>query len=122
MHFSRIAALVAASLVLAPAAASTTTSSGLHGKVTRGPIMPVCREDKPCSGPAAVTLVFTRAGAPAVRTRSGADGLYRVTLRPGYYTVTTTLNGPSKQPRPTRVHVRRGHVDRLDFSIDTGIR
>jgi hypothetical protein len=84
--------------------------------------MPVCREDKPCDGPAAVTLLFTRAGAQAVHTRSGADGLYRVTLRPGYYTVTTTLNSPSRQPHPTHVHVRRGHVDRLDFSIDTGIR
>jgi len=53
---------------------------------------------------------------------SAADGAYRILLPAGYYTVSTTLNGPSRSPKPTHIHVRRGHIDRLDFSIDTGIR
>jgi hypothetical protein len=68
-----------------------------------------------------VTLVFTRAGSTH-RVHSATNGAYRILLQPGYYTVSTAANGLSRRPEPTRVHVRRGHVDRLDFSIDTGIR
>jgi hypothetical protein len=122
MHARRAALLLVASLLAVPAATATTAPSGLHGKVTRGPITPVCRTDKPCSGPAAVSLVFTRAGAQPQRTRSAADGLYRILLRPGSYTVSTTLAGPRSQPTPSHVHVRPGHVDAINFAIDTGIR
>jgi hypothetical protein len=121
MHLRHLVVLAAAALALAPAALSASAPSGLHGTVTRGPTTPVCREGVSCESPAAVTLVFTRVGAASQRTRSAADGSYRILLRPGYYTV-TTLRGPSHRTSPTRVHVRRGHVDKLDFEIDTGIR
>jgi hypothetical protein len=98
------------------------TVSGLQGTVTKGPTMPVCRVDQPCSAPAQVTLLFRRAGH-TFRTRSTADGRYRITLAPGYYTVSTVERiGIAPNIRPHAVHVRRAHVDRLDFSIDTGIR
>ena len=96
--------------------------SGLHGTVTKGPTMPVCRVGQPCSAPAQVTLVFRRAGH-VYRTRSGTDGRYRIVLLPGIYTVSTVERiGIYRNIRPHAVHVRRGHVDKLDFSIDTGIR
>lgn len=96
--------------------------SGLHGTVTKGPTTPVCREGIPCSAPAQVTLLFRRAGR-TTRVRSSATGAYRADLAPGYYTVTTTERiGITRNIRPERVHVRAGHVDRLDFTIDTGIR
>jgi hypothetical protein len=96
--------------------------SGLQGVVTKGPTAPVCRVGQPCSAPARVTLVFRRGGR-TFRTRSAADGRYRITLAPGYYTVTTVERiGIGRNIRPHAVHVRRAHVDRLDFSIDTGIR
>ena len=60
--------------------------SGLHGTVTKGPTMPVCRVGRPCSAPVQVTLVFRRAGH-VYRARSGTDGRYRIVLLPGYYTV-----------------------------------
>jgi hypothetical protein len=70
-----------------------------------------------------VTLVFVRPGHPATRIRSDTTGRYRVTLAPGYYTVRTLEpNGIGRSIRPARVHVRPGHVDRIDFAIDTGIR
>jgi hypothetical protein len=122
MHLHRLAPLLALTLLAVPAAAGSATPSGLRGTVTRGPITPVCREDQPCDGPASVTLVFARVGAKPQRVRSAANGAYRILLRAGYYTVATTLNGPSRRTSPTRVHVRRGHVDKLDFTIDTGIR
>lgn len=96
--------------------------SGLQGVVSRGPIVPVCRDGEPCTAPAQVTLLFRRPGR-VYRTRSHADGSYRIVLPPGTYTVTTVERaGMSRSLRPRRVHVRARHVDRLDFSIDTGIR
>lgn len=110
------------------------TVSGLQGFVHKGPTTPVCRTGRPCEAPAQVTLVFRRsvfrggvlvpvAGLRPVRVRSDAAGRYRLLLRPGYYAATTVEKiGPRRNLRPHAVHVRRGHVDRLDFSIDTGIR
>jgi hypothetical protein len=96
--------------------------SGFHGVVTKGPIVPVCRASEPCNAPVQVTLVFHRAGH-TYRVRSGRDGRYRIALAPGYYTVTTLERiGIGRSIAPQAVHVRRAHVDRLDFSIDTGIR
>ncbi len=96
--------------------------SGFHGTITKGPTRPVCRVGEQCTAPARVTLLFRRAGH-TYRTRSGADGRYRIALAPGYYSVTTLERvGPTRNIRPHAVHVRAAHVDRLDFSIDTGIR
>jgi hypothetical protein len=96
--------------------------SGFQGIVTKGPIVPVCRAGTPCDAPVQVTLLFHRAGH-TYRTRSGRDGRYRILLAPGYYAVTTLERiGIGKTVKPRTVYVRRAHVDRLDFSIDTGIR
>lgn len=96
--------------------------AGFHGTVTKGPTMPVCRVGQPCSAPAQVTLLFRRAGH-TYRTRSTTTGAYRITLAPGYYTVSTVERiGITPNLRPHAVHVRRAHNDRLDFQIDTGIR
>ncbi len=95
---------------------------GLHGTVTKSPTTPVCRVGQPCSAPAQVTLLFKRAGC-IYRTRSNADGAYRIRLAPGYYTVSIVERiGTVPNIGPRAVHVRRGHDDRLDFRIDTGIR
>jgi hypothetical protein len=84
--------------------------------------MPVCRVGQPCSAPAQVTLLFRRAGH-TYRTRSTPKGAYRITLAPGYYTVSTVERiGITRNIRPDAVHVRRAYNDKLDFSIDTGIR
>jgi hypothetical protein len=96
--------------------------SGLQGTVTKGPTTPVCREGVPCSAPAQVTLVFRRPGH-VYRARSGPKGHYAILVPAGYYSVSTVERiGIYPNIRPHAVHVRRGHVDRLDFSIDTGIR
>jgi hypothetical protein len=121
MHLRRAAGMLALTLLVLPATVGSTAPSGLRGIVTRGPIAPVCSVEKPCDAPASVTLVFTRTGSTH-RVRSATNGAYRILLQPGYYTVSTAPSGLARKPEPTHVHVRRGHVDRLDFSIDTGIR
>jgi hypothetical protein len=96
--------------------------SGLHGTVTKSPTMPVCRVGQSCSAPVQVTLLFRRAGH-TYRARSNTTGAYRITLAPGYYAVSTVEKiGIYPNIRPRNVHVRAGHNDKLDFSIDTGIR
>jgi hypothetical protein len=97
---------------------------GLHGVVTRGPTMPVCRAGTPCSAPApGAVLIFSRNGRIAARSRAGTGGRYAVTLPAGVYTVTL-----SPKPRigfgirPLRVHTVAGVDARLDFAVDSGIR
>ena len=84
---------------------------------------PVCRQGAACDGPAQVTLVFSRSGRDVARTRSTPAGRYRIALTPGYYAVRTLERiGISPNIRPANVHVRTDRFDRLNFSIDTGIR
>jgi hypothetical protein len=112
-------------LVICPSAGSVT-ANGLYGLVEKGPIRPVCPVGKPCDAPAQVTLLFSRMMTTAPReyaTRSQADGTYRIALPPGYYTVTTKEKiGITRNIHPHYVHARRGSWDRINFSIDTGIR
>jgi hypothetical protein len=108
--------------VAAPAAA--TTGSGLYGKVMRGPVMPVCVAEKPCSGPAAgVRLEFLRNGVAVARAITARDGSYRVALRAGVYVVRTVIRPAiGRGLRPSSVHVLAHKWSRSNFSIDTGIR
>lgn len=90
----------------------------------RGPTMPVCRVDLPCTEPAGgALLVFTRRDRVAARVRTDARGRYRVTLAPGLYTVRLPAApriGRGLEPR--QVRVPRDRVGRVDFMVDTGIR
>jgi hypothetical protein len=122
MRLLRVAAVLASFGALS-AAAGAASPNGLYGVVTKGPTQPVCRVGKPCTAPVQVTLVFSRPGHPALRTRSAANGVYRIALPPGYYTVRSVERiGFSQTPRPAKVHVRTGHWDKISFVFDTGIR
>jgi hypothetical protein len=116
--------VLAGAALLLPASASTATQTGLWGTVRRGPITPVCFDDRPCDEPAAnVTIVFVRNGREAARTTTTNDGSYRVALRPGVYTVRTLKKvsiGRGLEPSSARVPARRRV--RVNFFIDTGIR
>ena len=116
--------LLAVSLVaVIPAATASSPSSGLRGLVTLSPTRPVCIEGQPCSKPAAqVLLVFRRNGAVVARVTTGANGCYRVLLRPGTYTVVAPrfVRGSGVTPRTVRVSM--GRVARVDLEIDTGIQ
>jgi hypothetical protein len=116
----RAAALgVLVGLLAVGAAGASTTTSGLYGKVTRGPIAPVCVAEQPCSEPAAgVLLKFSRGGKAVASTRSRADGSYRIGLAPALYKIKLS----ARSIDPSEVTVRSGRFRHVDFSIDTGIR
>ena len=113
-------ALIGAVCLLGGAAQGSTVKSGLYGKVTRGPITPVCIAELPCSAPAAgAVIVFSRSGREVARTRTAANGTYRMALRPGTYSVRVLRARPVE---PATTWVPGGRFRHIDFSIDTGIR
>ena len=113
-----------AALVAVSSAGAATSTSGLRGIVTRGPIAPVCVAGQPCDAPAKnLTLVFVRNGHVARRTKTNERGRYRVALAPGLYAVRlTTKSSIGRGLEPERARVVAGRFRRVDFSIDTGIR
>lgn len=118
-----VAAACAVSAVLALPAGAAPAASGLHGYVRMSPTTPVCRPTAPCDAPAVgVTLSFKAGTRVIARARTSETGFYRVTAPAGIYVVTTNANVMHPVPSPTRVKIRRGHDDRLDFHLDTGIR
>jgi hypothetical protein len=116
----RIAPVLAIASLVVVSGAAATTQSGLRGIVTRGPTTPICVAGQACDTPVpGLTLVFTRGGSQAARTRTSPTGTYRIALAPGLYSVTSL---PARRLEPTRARVIAGRVSRLAFSIDTGIR
>jgi hypothetical protein len=104
-------------------AGGSTTTSGLKGRVMRGPITPVCRSNEPCDEPArGVKLVFSRSGKVVARAVTNQKGWYRISLRRGPYSVRTNRRFPENLPSPSRVTVPSDRVKRVDFYLDTGIR
>jgi Carboxypeptidase regulatory-like domain len=112
--------LIGVMCLLGGAAQGSTLKSGLYGKLTRGPITPVCIAEQPCSAPVpGAMIVFSRAGRAVAHTRTAANGTYRVTLPPGLYNVRVLQTRPVD---PGSARVQQGHYRQVDFSIDTGIR
>jgi hypothetical protein len=104
-------------------ASGGTATSGLKGRVMRGPTTPVCRVNVPCEEPArGVKLIFSRSGKVVARTTTNQKGYYRIPLKPGTYSVRTNRPGFEKVPQPSRVAVRNDTFRRVVFHIDTGIR
>jgi hypothetical protein len=100
--------------------------TGIEGRVTVGPTCPVERVGTPCP-PAplsAVIIVRDSTGAKVARVASGKDGLFRVDLPPGTYTLDPQSPGPAGLPRgePQTVEVRRGAYTHAEVHYDSGIR
>lgn len=105
--------------LVAGSAAGQAGRSGLYGRVTKGPVSPICLPEKPCYVAAKhAKLRFIRNGHVVKRAQTGTKGRYRVALPPGRYTVRVKRPATIK---PARVRVP-GHFRRVDFLIDTGIR
>jgi hypothetical protein len=118
-----LAVALFAAVVIATTASAAQTRTGLYGKVTKGPLRPVCREDQPCEGPAPNTvLVFSRNGDDVARTTTRSDGSYRIRLRPGRHAVRVGGRALVRKPIPSSVRVPQNGFKRVDFFVDTGIQ
>jgi hypothetical protein len=110
-------------LAVGSSSAGGGTATGLRGKVMRGPTQPVCYVNDPCKEPApGVRLVFYRSGKIVGRATTNQKGWYRVTLRPGRYTVGTQNPRVSRNLSPKTATVPTSTVRRVNFEIDTGLR
>ena len=98
--------------------------SGLFGTVLISPAQPVCVVGEPCTAPDKNdVLAFWQRGRRVGRTRTSAEGRYRISLAPGRYTVTAKRKSTlGRGLEPTHVVVPRARYRRVDFSVDIGIR
>jgi hypothetical protein len=117
------AGIVAAVLVaIPPSIAAGEPSSGLVGRVLRGPVSPVCVATRPCQVGASVVLAFSQNGVLVTKVKSARSGDYRVALAPGLYSVSPALRAPLWRLSPRTVRVPAGRYARVNFLVDTGIR
>lgn len=116
-----LAAGLVPALASAGAAHERAPHSGLFGQATKGPLQPVCREGVPCDGPAGrARIYFLRGERIVARTRTDANGSYRIALRHGRYSIKSKIGfGVVK---PSTVTVPHGRFARVDLTLDTGIR
>jgi hypothetical protein len=120
----RILFAVLAVSAVAAATAGAASRGTIAVVATRGPVTPVCAIEVPCDGPAAgVRLVVRHSGTVVGRAITNEDGRARLAFLPGRYLVTASY-GESVQPRveSASIQVRAGHITRLHFAFDTGIR
>lgn len=119
----RFLATAVVALAITATAASGAARSGLKGVVLIEPAFPVCRVGQPCTKPARyVLLTFSLRGRVVARTQTGADGSYRITLRPAIYTVAAPKQRAGSGLLPRRVAVRSGLYRRVVFKLDVGIQ
>ncbi|MEN3336555.1 MAG: hypothetical protein V7647_231 [Acidobacteriota bacterium] len=113
-------------LALGAGADAAPSRGTLRGVVMRGPVAPVCVAEQPCDEPAAhVELLFLRNNnSVAGHAVTDLAGRYAVRLPGGLYTVRrSAVAGPlDRKLEPNRARVYAGRTNRVDFSIDTGIR
>ncbi len=113
--------LLLVTLGAAGASSASPAMSGVFGRVTLffSPCSP-----QTCDPPAkSFRLVFRRRKMVAARATTNAKGRYRLQLKSGRYSVSSTL--PQRIGwglRPSSVTVTRGAWKRVDFQYDTGRR
>lgn len=110
--------------LLAACAATSATTTGLEGFVSRGPIAPVCQPSVPCDEPMAATFTAWRAGVPVAVFQSDSTGHYQVALGPGSYRVVPAPDTPVLDPQSQAKDVTVGSdgYTHVNFTFDTGIR
>jgi hypothetical protein len=105
--------------------AAGDATSGIEGRVTIGPQCPVMQEGSPCpDAPYPALISVTANGDTVEEGRSDADGVFRIAVAPGDYTV---VAGPVDREgiasgTPVHVVVEPGVYTRVDLSVDSGIR
>lgn len=100
-------------------------NSGLEGLVTVGPQCPVVREGESCPDlPYAATLELRQAGKLVAQFNSDAQGYFRVTMRPGSYSLEPQSPVGRALPAagPRTVTVLEGQFSSIAVVYDSGIR
>lgn len=100
-------------------------TTGLEGKVLRGPIQPVCQIGQICEdAPFSANFLVQQNNAIVATFRTGNDGKFVIRLNPGNYTVVPGNDAPLMQPSLQAKPVEVGPVglSKVELHFDTGIR
>lgn len=107
-----------------PAPSARPPAEGvLLGTTLIAPTCPVERPGVTCTAPvaAAITIVDSL-GRRVASTVSGADGVFRISLPPGTYTVVASLSGTRPMTRSAVVQISPGATPHVSLTFDSGIR
>ena len=99
-------------------------SQGIEGIALSGPQCPVQSENDPCPDLPHQAWLQVRdpSGGLVTRFQSGADGRFRVGLRPGRYRVDPESGDPFPFADEQTVDVAEGAYTEIVINFDTGIR
>jgi hypothetical protein len=102
---------------------SPAADAGIFGTVTAGPTCPVERQGSPCPpGVWTGEVEATAADGRTFGTETDDRGNYSLSLAPGTYQVVAVTSGGPPFGKPTSVAVSSGPSQRVDLTVDTGIR
>ncbi len=104
-----------------------TLGSGIEGQVSFGPISPVVR---PGVRPGMVNYrpyqatitILDEEGQTVTQCQSDMDGKFRVSLKPGRYTLIPESPGPRPRAARQAVTVLEGEFIQVRINFDSGIR
>jgi hypothetical protein len=116
--------VVLAVALVVPGIALARLDSGIRGYVTYGPTCPVERPGEHCERPYDATLrIRLRSTHRLVATvRSGGDGHFRLSLRPGRYVIDPVAGHPFPRASSVLVTVHAHRFARATVAFDSGIR
>jgi hypothetical protein len=116
-------AVIVIALTACGRAASPAADSGIFGTVTAGPTCPVEMQGSPCPpGLWTGEVAATDGEGRVFRTTTDDHGSYSLSLAPGTYEVVPVTSGGPPFGKSTSVVVVEGAVQRVDLTVDTGIR
>ena len=119
-----IAVVLAAGLATACSHDVDQRSSGIVGTVRAGPTCPVERAGSPCPPGIWTGTVRATSGDVSYEDVTDDQGRFAIDLPPGTYeVVAVTANGPpTGTPTVVTVHAGESPPQRVDLTVDTGIR
>jgi hypothetical protein len=119
----------AIAVVLAIGLATTACSHGagqrgIDGTVRAGPTCPVERAGSPCPPRVWTGTVRASTSGASYEAVTDAQGRFAMDLPPGTYEIVAVTDGgpPTGVPTIVTVHEGEGPSQRVDLTVDTGIR
>jgi hypothetical protein len=116
--------VVAAILLSCSPAVNDATDTGLQGKVLRGPITPVCKDNEPCDAPFSAEFIVLKNARKVGRFKSDSQGEFAIALEPGLYIIVPDSSAPLMAPpqQQKEVEVQPEGMTPVTLYFDTGIR
>lgn len=101
-------------------------ATGLEGRVLKGPMCPVARDDQSCPDQPFIAWfdVLDDEEKPVARFQTDEEGRFSVALKPGTYTLVPDDAAPIIQPltQINIVTVQPDQITSVILTFDTGIR